>query len=74
MMAYRCLIVRVTVVGFLVGVTTASAQLMDKKGLTLEAAQKNCRRGRRRSGEEQMDGGHRHCGRGWASSLSGTPG
>ena len=40
MMAYRCLIVRVTVIGFLVGVTTASDQLMDRKGLTLEAAKK----------------------------------
>jgi len=40
MMAYRCLIVSVTVIGFLVGVTTASAQLMDKTGLTLEAAKK----------------------------------
>jgi hypothetical protein len=40
MMAYRRLIVSVIVIGFLVGVATASAQLMDKKGLTLEAAQK----------------------------------
>jgi hypothetical protein len=40
MRAYRRLIVCVTVIGFLVGVATASAQLMDKKGLTLEAAQK----------------------------------
>jgi hypothetical protein len=40
MMAYRRLIVSVIVIGFLVGVATASAQLMNKKGLTLEAAQK----------------------------------
>ena len=40
MTAYRRLIVSVTVIGFLVGVATASAQLMDKKGLTLEAAKK----------------------------------
>ena len=40
MMAYRRLIVSVIVIGFLVGVATASAQLMDKKGLTLEAAPK----------------------------------
>jgi glc operon protein GlcG len=40
MTAYRRLIVSVSVIGFLVGVATASAQLMDKKGLTLEAAKK----------------------------------
>jgi hypothetical protein len=40
MTAYRRLIVSVTVIGFLVGVATTSAQLMDKKGLTLEAAKK----------------------------------
>lgn len=40
MTAYRRLIVSVTVIGFLVGTATATAQLMDKKGLTLEAAQK----------------------------------
>jgi glc operon protein GlcG len=40
MTAYRRLIVSVGVIGFLVGVATASAQLMDKKGLTLEAAKK----------------------------------
>lgn len=40
MTAYRRLIVSVTVIGFLVGTATATAQLMDKKGLTLEAAKK----------------------------------
>ena len=40
MMTYRRLIVSVTVLGFLLSVATASAQLMDKKGLTLEAAKK----------------------------------
>jgi uncharacterized protein GlcG (DUF336 family) len=40
MTAYRRLIVSVGVIGFLAGVATASAQLMDKKGLTLEAAKK----------------------------------
>jgi glc operon protein GlcG len=40
MTAYRRLIVSVSVIGFLAGVATASAQLMDKKGLTLEAAKK----------------------------------
>jgi hypothetical protein len=45
MMAYRRLTVSVTVIGFLVGTASASAQLMNKKGLTLEAAQKNRRSG-----------------------------
>jgi len=40
MTAHRRLIVSVTVMGFLVGTATATAQLMDKKGLTLEAAKK----------------------------------
>jgi glc operon protein GlcG len=40
MTAYRRLIVSVTMIGFLVTVATASAQLMDKRGLTLEAAKK----------------------------------
>jgi uncharacterized protein GlcG (DUF336 family) len=40
MMTYRRLIVSVTVLGFLLSVAAASAQLMDKKGLTLEAAKK----------------------------------
>jgi uncharacterized protein GlcG (DUF336 family) len=40
MMTYRRLIVGVTVLGFLLSMAIASAQLMDKKGLTLEAAKK----------------------------------
>lgn len=40
MTAYRRRIVRGTVIGFLFAIATASAQLMDKKGLTLEAAKK----------------------------------
>jgi glc operon protein GlcG len=40
MRAYRHPIVSVTVMGFLVSATIASAQLMDKKGLTLEVAKK----------------------------------
>jgi glc operon protein GlcG len=40
MTAYRCLIVSVTVMGLFFGAAIASAQLMDKKGLTLEAAKK----------------------------------
>ena len=40
MTAYRRLIVSGTVIGCLFAVATVSAQLMDKKGLTLEAAKK----------------------------------
>jgi hypothetical protein len=40
MTAYRRLIVSVAVMGFLVGTATGTAQLMDKKGTTLEAAKK----------------------------------
>jgi glc operon protein GlcG len=40
MRAYRYLIVSVTVMGFLFSAVSVSAQLMDKKGLTLEAAKK----------------------------------
>ena len=40
MTACRSLIVSATVLGFLFAAVTASAQLMDKKGLTLEAAKK----------------------------------
>jgi glc operon protein GlcG len=40
MTACRRLIVSVTVMGFLCAAATASAQLMDKKGLTLDAAKK----------------------------------
>jgi glc operon protein GlcG len=40
MKACRYLIVSVTVMGFLFSAVSASAQLMDKKGLTLEAAKK----------------------------------
>jgi hypothetical protein len=40
MTAYRRLIVSVTVMGFLVGTATGTAQFMDKKGLTSEAAKK----------------------------------
>jgi glc operon protein GlcG len=40
MSASRHLIVSVTVMGFLFSAAIASAQLMDKKGLTLEAAKK----------------------------------
>jgi len=44
MTAYRRLIVSVTVIGCLVGTATATAQLMDKKGLTLEAPKKSPQR------------------------------
>ena len=40
MTARRRLIVSVSVIGFLASVATAAAQLMDKKGLTLEAVKK----------------------------------
>jgi glc operon protein GlcG len=40
MTAYRCLIASVTVMSLLFGAAIASAQLMDKKGLTLEVAKK----------------------------------
>jgi glc operon protein GlcG len=40
MTAYRHLIASGTVIGFLFAVAMASAQLMDKKGLSLEAAKK----------------------------------
>ena len=40
MTAYRRLIVSVTVMGFLVGTAPGTAQLVDKKGSILEAAQK----------------------------------
>jgi len=40
MTAYRRLIVSVTVMGFLVGTALGTAQLVDKKGSILEAAQK----------------------------------
>ena len=40
MTAYRRLIVSVTVMGFLVGTASGTAQLVDKKGSILEAAQK----------------------------------
>jgi glc operon protein GlcG len=40
MTAYRRLIASGTVIGFLFAVAMASAQLMDKKGLSLEAAKK----------------------------------
>lgn len=40
MTVYRRLIVSVAVMGFLLSAATASAQLMDKKGMTLEVAKK----------------------------------